>query len=115
MFNLGGNDVYVDSERFTRLNGDARIYIEMSPENNPLQKGTWRVELTGTEIRGGRFDAWIERDARDRTNGFADQSSFDGTDFDPTQLEGRYYFAQSEADIGPAFQQLQNQIIRLSK
>jgi Flp pilus assembly protein TadG len=36
-------------------------------------------------------------------------------DFDSTQLEGKYYFAASEADIGPVFQQLQNQIIRLSK
>ncbi len=36
-------------------------------------------------------------------------------DFDDSQLEGKYYFAQSTADIGPAFQQLQNQIIRLSK
>ena len=32
-----------------------------------------------------------------------------------TQLEGKYYFAQTEADVGPAFQALQNQIIRLSK
>jgi Flp pilus assembly protein TadG len=36
-------------------------------------------------------------------------------DFDDDQLEGRYYFAQSAADVGPAFQQLQNQIIRLTK
>ena len=31
------------------------------------------------------------------------------------QLEGKYYFAQTEADVGPAFQALQNQIIRLTK
>jgi Flp pilus assembly protein TadG len=36
-------------------------------------------------------------------------------DFNPQQLEGRFYFAQSEADVAPAFQQLQNQIIRLTK
>jgi hypothetical protein len=36
-------------------------------------------------------------------------------DFDEDQLEGKYYFAQTGADVGPAFQQLQNQIIRLSK
>ena len=36
-------------------------------------------------------------------------------DFNPNQLEGKYYFAQTEADVGPAFQQLQNQIVRLSK
>lgn len=36
-------------------------------------------------------------------------------DFNELQLEGKYYFAQTEADIGPAFDALQNQIIRLSK
>jgi subtilisin family serine protease len=88
IFTLGGNEVYVDSERFTRLNGDARIYIEMSQASSRLQTGTWQVELTGDEIRGGRFDAWIERDARDAANAFADQSSFEGADFDPTMTLG---------------------------
>jgi Flp pilus assembly protein TadG len=36
-------------------------------------------------------------------------------DFNPQQLEGKYYYAQTGADVGPAFQQLQNQIVRLSK
>jgi hypothetical protein len=36
-------------------------------------------------------------------------------DFNDDQLEGRYFFAESEADVGPAFQQLQNQIVRLTK
>jgi hypothetical protein len=36
-------------------------------------------------------------------------------DFNTTQLEGKYYYAKTEADVGPAFQQLQSQIIRLSK
>ncbi len=36
-------------------------------------------------------------------------------DFNSAQMEGKYYFAQTEADVGPAFQQLQNQIVRLSK
>ena len=36
-------------------------------------------------------------------------------DFNAAQLEGKYYFAQTAADVGPAFQALQNQIIRLSK
>jgi Flp pilus assembly protein TadG len=36
-------------------------------------------------------------------------------DFNGDQLEGRYYFAQTEADVGPAFEALQNQIVRLSK
>jgi hypothetical protein len=36
-------------------------------------------------------------------------------DFNPAQLEGKYYFALTGADVGPAFQALQNQIVRLSK
>ena len=36
-------------------------------------------------------------------------------DFNADQLEGKYYFARDAADVGPAFQALQNQIIRLSK
>jgi len=36
-------------------------------------------------------------------------------DFNKDQLEGKYYFAKTEADVSAAFQALQNQIIRLSK
>ena len=36
-------------------------------------------------------------------------------DYNPGQIEGRYYCAATEADVGPAFQELQNQIIRLTK
>jgi Mg-chelatase subunit ChlD len=36
-------------------------------------------------------------------------------DFNSDQLEGKYYYARTEADVGPAFQALQNQILRLSK
>ncbi len=33
----------------------------------------------------------------------------------PAQLEGKYYFAATPDDVGPAFAALQNQIIRLTK
>jgi len=36
-------------------------------------------------------------------------------DFNSLQMEGKYYFAQTAADVGPAFQALQNQLIRLTK
>jgi Mg-chelatase subunit ChlD len=36
-------------------------------------------------------------------------------DFNNTQIEGKYYYARTSADVAAAFQQLQNQIIRLSK
>lgn len=36
-------------------------------------------------------------------------------DFNIAQLEGKYFFAQTEADVAPAFEGIQNQILRLSK
>jgi Flp pilus assembly protein TadG len=36
-------------------------------------------------------------------------------DFNQAQLEGKYYYAQTAADVAPAFQGIQNQILRLSK
>jgi Flp pilus assembly protein TadG len=36
-------------------------------------------------------------------------------DFNANQLEGKYYFAATADDVGPAFAALQNQIIRLTK
>jgi Flp pilus assembly protein TadG len=36
-------------------------------------------------------------------------------DFNSAQQEGKYYFARTAADVGPAFQALQSQILRLSK
>jgi len=36
-------------------------------------------------------------------------------DFKSAQMEGKYYYAKTTADVGPAFQALQSQIVRLSK
>ena len=36
-------------------------------------------------------------------------------DYNSAQLEGKYYYAQTAADLNPVFQQLQAQIVRLSK
>jgi hypothetical protein len=36
-------------------------------------------------------------------------------DFNSAQLEGKYYYATTAADVGPAFSALQNQILRLTK
>jgi subtilisin family serine protease len=78
-----GNTAFIDSERFTVLNGDARIFIEVSPgAGNVVADGVWKVTIEALDSRDGRFDAWIERDARDQPNNFADQSFFVGADFD---------------------------------
>ncbi|SDZ24614.1 Subtilase family protein [Geodermatophilus africanus] len=85
----GGNRAFIDSERFSSLNGDARIFIAVDRGTAPrVAAGIWQVEITAARARSGRFDAWIERDARDRANNFADQSFFVGTDFDPVMTLG---------------------------
>ena len=83
-----GETAFIDSERFTVLNGDSRIYIELSPGDDRLAEGVWEVEIESVESRDGRYDAWIERDARRSFNNFADQSFFVGTDFDGQKTLG---------------------------
>jgi hypothetical protein len=36
-------------------------------------------------------------------------------DSNPNQLEGEYFYAPTAADVGPAFQDIQNEIVRPSK
>ena len=36
-------------------------------------------------------------------------------DYNSNQAEGKYYFAQTEQEVAPAFESIQNEIIRLSK
>jgi hypothetical protein len=36
-------------------------------------------------------------------------------DYNSSQLEGKYFYAETAADVGPAFQGIQNQILRLSQ
>jgi subtilisin family serine protease len=90
-----GDRVFVDSVRFSPLNGEAQIYIEVLPKPGPtpasaprITAGIWQIELQAVESRDGRFDAWIERDARIGNNNFADQSFFVGSDFDPVMTLG---------------------------
>ena len=93
------NEVFIDSERFTILNGEARIYIEVSPgDSNRVEAGLWEVEIEALEARDSRFDGFIERDFRLHRvplvggqvieNFFADQSFFAGNDFDPVVTLG---------------------------
>lgn len=65
------NTISINSERFTALNGDALIHIEVDtagflsptdPPPPPVDSGTWVVELRSLESYDGQFDAWIERD-----------------------------------------------------
>ena len=78
-----------------------RIYTIGMGQLVPLQLGT-RMESSESILRRMANDSLL-----------ADGSA--SPDFNSAQLEGKYYYAQTAADVGPAFQALQNQILRLSK
>ncbi|SDI31119.1 Subtilase family protein [Actinokineospora alba] len=83
-----GTTALVDSEQFSALNGDARVFIRVERGTAPaVTSGKWQVEITAAEIREGRFDAYIERDARERGVQHM-QSFFPTPDFDGEQTLG---------------------------
>jgi subtilisin family serine protease len=68
-----GTVVSIYSETYHPANGLNRISIVLSPDrgsadrdtpddDRPVTAGEWRVRLTATVVRDGRYDAWIERD-----------------------------------------------------
>jgi subtilisin family serine protease len=67
-----GTVLSVLSETYYPANGANRIAIVLSPffgpiedgiqQIGPIAAGEWQVRLTGTVVRDGRYDAWIERD-----------------------------------------------------
>ncbi|HVK03854.1 MAG TPA: S8 family serine peptidase, partial [Armatimonadaceae bacterium] len=62
-----GTYLSVHNELYYAANGANYIAIYLSPRwdpasLSPVAAGTWRVRLTGEEVRDGRFHAWIERD-----------------------------------------------------
>ena len=49
-----GNEWFITSERFSELNGDARIYVEVSPGSaGRVADGAWLVELLADEAAMG--------------------------------------------------------------
>jgi subtilisin family serine protease len=93
-----GNAITIQSIRFTPVNGDALIYIELRRAGSaPIDHGIWIIELEALESHDGRFDAWIERDSRAHLSQFVDE------DFDPVRtisLPGtvRYGIAVANCD-----------------
>jgi len=59
-----GNSVFLDVERFSILNGDSRIYVEIEPVTELVEEGVWLVEIEGLNVRDGHYDGFIERDVR---------------------------------------------------
>ncbi|MBE4741191.1 MULTISPECIES: S8 family peptidase [Streptomyces] len=59
----GGNKAFVDSVVHHSLNGDNRIYVQLSPgSQTAIRPGTWSLTLIGQTVAdSGRWHAWMER------------------------------------------------------
>jgi len=97
------------------INNAARNLVEIISNDVRNDNGDYRIriytigmgELVRYDLgtRPEKSEDILKRIANDATS----------PDFNTNQLEGKYYFAQTEAEVAPAFQALQNQIIRLTK
>jgi Flp pilus assembly protein TadG len=99
------------------INNAARNLVEMVADAARSDNGDYRIRiytigmgqlvplLLGT--RPETSESMLRRIANDHNPL--------NVDFNAAQLEGKYYYATTAADVGPAFQALQNQILRLSK
>ena len=56
------NRISVTSDVNDPANADNRIFVQIQPTgNSSVLAGVWQLQLTGTRISDGRFDAWIQR------------------------------------------------------
>jgi hypothetical protein len=97
------------------INNAARNLVEIIADSARSDNGDYPVRIytigMGQLVRlalGTRpetSESMLKRIANDKMS----------LDFNMAQLEGKYYYAQTAADVAPAFQGIQNQILRLSK
>ena len=97
------------------INNAARNLVEIIANEARNDNGDYRIRiytigmgqlvplLLGTRPEGG--DSILKRISNDKTS----------PDFNAAQLEGKYFYAQTAADVAPAFEGIQNQILRLTK
>ena len=87
----------IGQEARTDNDGDYRIRIYTIGMGELVRYGLGTLQETSESI--------LMRVANDKRS----------PDFNNAQLEGKYFFAAGAEDVGAAFSQLQNEIIRLSK
>src|SRR5262245_54550934 len=97
------------------INNAARNLVESIADAGRSDNGDYKIRIytigMGQLVRlnlGTRLEtseSILKRIANDHTS----------PDFNSNQLEGRYFYAETAADVGPAFEGIQNQILRLSK
>jgi hypothetical protein len=102
--------------KITNVNNAARNLVEIIA-NGARSDATGDYPIRIYAIGMGELLTYNLGSIQEPANDILKRVANDATslDFNNAQLEGKYYFAQTEADVGPAFQALQAQIIRLSK
>jgi len=111
--NLAGNGRY-PAEVFN-INNSARNLLEIIANEARNDSGDYPIRIY--TIGMGELVQYLLGTMPEKPEDILKRIANDkrSPDFNSAQLEGKYYFARTEADVGPAFQALQNQIIRLSK
>jgi hypothetical protein len=97
------------------LNNAARNLVEIIANEARNDNGDYRIRIytigMGQLVRlalGTRMEtseSMLKRISNDKTS----------PDYNSAQLEGKYFYAQTAADVAPAFEGIQNQILRLTK
>ena len=97
------------------LNNAARNLVEIIANEARNDNGDYRIRIytigMGQLVRlalGTRMEtseSILKRISNDKTS----------ADYNSAQLEGKYFYAQTAADVAPAFEGIQNQILRLTK
>ena len=97
------------------INNAARNLVEIMSNDIRNDVGDYRIRIY--TIGMGELVRYNLGTIPEKSEDILKRMANDSTspDFNSAQLEGKYFFAQTAADVGPAFAALQNEIIRLTK
>jgi Flp pilus assembly protein TadG len=97
------------------VNNAARNLVEIIANGARTDDGDYRIRIytigmgqlvtMNLGTRPETSESMLKRISNDRTS----------PDFNAAQLEGKYFYAATAADVAPAFEGIQNQILRLTK
>jgi Flp pilus assembly protein TadG len=97
------------------INNAARNLVEIISNEARNDNGDYRIRLY--TIGMGELVNYMLGTIPEQSSDVLKRMANDKTspDFNSAQLEGKFYYAPTAADVGPAFQGIQNQIIRLTQ
>jgi hypothetical protein len=97
------------------INNAARNLVEIIANEARNDNGDYRIRIY--TIGMGQLVKMALGTRLETSESILKRISNDTTspDYTAAQLEGKYFFAQTAADVAPAFEGIQNQILRLTK